>query len=120
MPGWLFPAALNHMKLTYLEVIKGQILTVSHGLTYRLATSLGILAKANATRSHVFISIQAPSGGRKQNCRFIPVCTTVATSIPFLKCSTFNMVFKEVLQTSEECSDCNLNKLKINGAPTSK
>lgn len=108
------------MKLTYLEVIKGQILIMSHGLIYQLTTSLGILTKVKAPRLHVFISLQAPSGGRKQNCRFTPVCTTVATNTLFPNCPPFNMLFKEVLHTSEECLDCSLNKLKINGVPTSK
>jgi len=52
-----------------------------------------------------FISIQAPSGGRKQNCRlflFIPLLLQIHC---FSTVLLSNMFFNRVLQTSEEHLD---------------
>lgn len=52
-------------------------------LIYQLTTRVGILTKGNAPTVCCFLKIQAPSGGRKQNCRFISVYTTTDPNILF-------------------------------------
>lgn len=79
-------------------------------LIYQLTTRVGILSKVNAPIVCCFLKIQAPSGGRKQNCRFISVYTTTDPNLlfGFSTALLYNMRFKGALQTSEECLDWQL------------
>lgn len=112
--GWLFPFMLNNMKLTYLQVENGQILAISYALTSHLSVNHQGWNTNQSERPTVccFIKIQAPSGGRKQNCRFISVETTTDPNIlfGFSTVLLYNMLFKGALQTREECLDWQLEQ----------